>query len=132
VRGRTWTNTATDVLNTIDGNPVQFNGSGGSETFEANGQYHGTWGPRTLTATVNGNQWAENITGSVTAHVNTTGGTMLFSDVQSSGGYTLDENGILAGSGPITIEPGPQRYVCTATTLRGFADNGSNVWAREK
>jgi hypothetical protein len=90
-------------------------------------------GPETMYATDNGNKWTDVITGYATMHVDTSGGVMLFSDVVASKNATetLYENGGFNNSVPATIEPGPQRYTCSASTLRSYDNAGSSVYTRK-
>ncbi len=91
------------------------------------------WDHELLSATINGNLWTDYLDGSVTAHVNTSAGALLFSDVVPSKNtrYTLYENGVFNNSQPDTLEPGPERFVCSGNTLRTFAADGSSVYTRE-
>jgi hypothetical protein len=131
----TWTVVADDLLNTINNAPVQFTftGHGGHLIVRADGSGFEAFGPETMTATVNGNTWTDVFQGSVTMHIDTRGGEMLFSDVLPSKNaiQTLYENGSYNNATPTTLEPGPQRYTCSGNTLRTFAADGSTVLTRK-
>jgi hypothetical protein len=129
----TWTDVADDLDNTIDSRLVQFTGHGGYMIVRADGSGMMAFGPETMSATDNGNKWTDVFEGSATMHVDTSGGTILYSDVVPSknAGYTLYENGGYNNSGPTTIEPGPSRYTCSGNTLRIFDNAGSSVFVRK-
>jgi hypothetical protein len=131
----TWTVVADDLLNNINNAQVQFTftGHGGYITFRADGSGFEEFAPETLTAVINGNTWTDVFQGSVTMHVDTRGGDMLFSDVLPSKNalQTLYENGSYNNATPVTLEPGPLRYTCGGNTLRTFANDGSSVLTRK-
>jgi hypothetical protein len=131
----TWTVVADDLIDTIDSNPVQFTftGRGGYLIVRADGSGFEAFNHETMAATVNGNRWTDVLDGSVTMHIDTRGGAMLFSDVVPSkdATSTLYENGAFNVSVPTTLEPGPLRYTCSGNTLRTFATDGSSVSTRK-
>ena len=129
----TWTDIADDLIGTIDTHTVQYTGHGGYLIVRADGSGFEAFGPETMSTTYNGNKWTDVLAGSVTMHIDTSGGAMLFSQVVPSKNatQTLYENGVFNISEPSTLEPGPQRYTCSANTLRIFSADGSGVFVRK-
>jgi Protein kinase domain len=131
----TWIVVDSDLLNTINGSPVQFTGgrSGDYMIVQADGNGYENFSGEVLSATINGNSWTDVFAGSVTMHVDTDGGSMYFSDVvpSANASQTLYENGSYNNSDPTTLEPGGDRYVCSGNTLRMFWSVGSSVLTRK-
>jgi hypothetical protein len=125
----TWHDNLFQLTNTIDGNPVQFTGRGalGTETFRADGTYISTSSGNTpITATVNGNQWSETFTGTVTEHVKTRNGTLVVvgrSHVHQS--WVLLENGAVNNSGAVTLNSVPVGYTCSGNSLAEFGGSAA-------
>ena len=129
----TWKD-AGDVLdNTIGGQPGQFTGKGGSMEVNADGDVTQQLGPETLTATIDGNVWAEVLRGSVTMHAATGRGDVVFSDVAASpdASYKLYENGIFNSTGPMSVSSTPTRYTCSSSTMRLYWSDGTSTYDRE-
>jgi hypothetical protein len=128
-----WKASAVDLLNTINGAPVQFTGGGTRLTVRPDGSAVSDWPGVVLTATVNGDSWTDVLRGTATMHLETYGGSMLVSGVTPSKNaeWTLYDNGVYNNSGPLTVEPGPTRYTCAGNSLREFPDNGSLELARQ-
>jgi hypothetical protein len=123
----TWKGVHQVVTNHVGLEPAEFTGPGpvsfilgpdgtGTVSFGASGE--------TLTATVNGNDWTEVVTGSGTFTYQTSHGSLLFSDVHGTGTQTLYEDGIKNVSAPLTALTTDQ-YTCTGNTLRTFAATGT-------
>jgi hypothetical protein len=129
----TWTVAVDDLLNTINGSQVQFTGRGGYMVLRADGSGFENFDHEVMAATINGNSWTDVFAGTITMHVDTTGGAMYFSDVTPSANatWTLYENGDYNNSAPETLEPGADRYVCSGNTLRMFWSVGSSVLTRK-
>lgn len=122
----TWTGVNEDVTNTIDNNPVQFSGVGPNETFNADGTGSTDYGTETdFNATAEGETWLEKVSGSATGHYETRNGTLLTSNVQAHGTWTLLENGVFNNSGALSMDDSPAQYTCSGDTLRIYPPHGS-------
>jgi hypothetical protein len=126
---------AGDVLdNTIRGQSGQFTGTGGAMEVSADGSVTQQLGPETLTATIAGNTWTEVLTGSITFHLTTRHGDMIFSDIAASPDavYKLYENGIFYSTGPMSASTTPFPYTCSSSTLRMYWSDGRSTYDRER
>lgn len=122
----TWTGVNENVTNTLDNNPVQFSGVGPNETFNADGTGSTDYGSETdFNATAEGETWLEKVSGSATGHYATRNGTLLTSDVQAHGTWTLLENGVFNSSGALSMDDSPAQYTCSGNTLRIYPPHGS-------
>jgi hypothetical protein len=131
----TWDETTDDEPSTINGqNVIYVGGPGIKQVFEPNGinliEYASNAG---LRAHEGGNAWTESFqNGRARMHWTTQDGQLLTSQVVTHGTYELFENGSLNESGPLGINPEPDRYTCAGNTLQLFAPDGSSiVLARE-
>jgi hypothetical protein len=124
---------AGDVLNnTIEGQPGQFTGAGGGLEVMADGDVTQQFGPETLTGTIDGNVWTEVLAGSATMRAATSKGDLTFSDIAASpdASYKLYENGVYNSTGPMSVSTAPNRYTCSASTLRLYWSDGTSVYDR--
>jgi hypothetical protein len=128
----TWKAVHQDVQNTINGEPVQFSGSGETAIVRAAGTSVTDWGNGTVfSANVNGVEWTETIAGTTTEHWVVQNGELLPSDVSSHGSITLRDNGVYNAGTPLGAEPGAVPYTCSGNTLRETFPNGSAVLIRQ-
>jgi hypothetical protein len=127
-----WKATSDNLINKIYGESVEFTGKGATLVVRADGSSVTDWTGMVLSANVNGNSWTDVFKGSASVHLETADGFILQSDVTPSKGaeWTLKENGAYSNSGPLSAEPGPERYTCAGNSLREFADNGSDEYVR--
>jgi hypothetical protein len=127
----TWRSETEDLINIINGNSIQFTGSGAVATFRPDGTVVTDYGNGTaLMATVNGGEWTDVFRGAATGHWDTQNGTLLFSGISAHGSWTLEYNGAYNNGGPLSVEPGPVPYKCSGNTLREFFADGSSVLSR--
>lgn len=131
----TWKGVTETIINQINGNSVQFTGSGTTEVFRPNGTIVITYSPggdsTVASANVSGVEWTMTITGQATADWTAQNGALLLSDISADGTETLLDDGVYNNSGPLSIEPGPWQYTCSGDTLREFFADGSSVDTRE-
>jgi hypothetical protein len=125
-----WIGVSEDLTSTINNNPVTYTGPGPIETYSADGTATSTYNSSKFSTTVNGVTWTEIFKGGATLHYEIQNGQMLFSDVKNHGTWTLLENGAYNNSGPFTIVATPERFSCSANTLREYVSNGSVVSRR--
>ena len=127
-----WAGVNEDVTNTIDNNPVQFSGVGPTDTFNADGTGSTDYGSETdYNATAEGITWLEKVSGSATARYETRNGTLLTSDINVHGTWTLLQNGAFNNSGALSIDNSPARYTCSGNTLRIYPPHGSVEFVRK-
>jgi len=129
-----WKDAGDVLVNTLnDGQSGQFTGTGGGMEVNAGGGVTQQLGPETLTATIEGNVWAEVLGGSVSMHATTRNGDIIYSDVSASpdAGYKLYENGVYNSSGPMSVSTNPTRYTCSSSTLRLYWSDGTSTYDRE-
>jgi hypothetical protein len=130
----TWKGVTENILNTINGSPTEFTGSGTTEVFRPNGTIVITYshgGDSTVdSANVNGIEWTFTITGRATANWTAQNGSLLISGISADGGWTMRDDGAFNNSGPLGLEPGPWQYTCSGNTLREFFADGSSVDTR--
>jgi serine/threonine kinase PknH len=125
----TWTYTGEDIVSTIDGASVIYTGGAGiTQSFQPDGITtlndgdHGVY-----TTTYHGTRYTAINKGIATMHYQTQDGMLLLSDVSEHGTQEVVSNGVVQSSGPLTMNTEPERYSCSAETLRLYALNGSSV-----
>jgi serine/threonine kinase PknH len=115
----TWNVTLQQVINTINGAPVEFSGDNGwTVTVQASGAASETWTNSVLTAEVDGNDWEEIINGTATYDVKSVGTQLVFSNESASGTLELLENGSYNSGDPLTIVSASATYSCSGNVLR--------------
>ena len=123
----TWRGVSGSQFNDILGEPTEFNGPGpDSVTLKPNGTGSTDYGTGvTYTANVPGESLTEVVVGSDSYDYQTTGGTVVFTDIQANGTETLYLNGVADGStalSPLTSD----QYTCSGNTLRVFQSSGQS------
>lgn len=128
-----WTETADDLINKIYNVSVQFTGRGAEQSFTADGRSVNNYGKGTLfTATINGVRWTDVFRGMATMHYQAQHGMLLISQISPHGSWALLDNGVTNNSGPLSIDPAPERYTCSGNVLREYANNDSTVLTRRQ
>ena len=130
----TWIATSDQLVNFISTEPVQFTAAGVIQTFAADGRATENWGKGTVyKGSFQGVPWTEIIHGVITMHYEVRGGSLLLSDaVTHHGGWSLYDAGVLNNSGPLSLEPGPERFTCSGRSLKQFVRNGSSELTRRR
>jgi hypothetical protein len=124
-----WTYVTEDIVSTINGASVIYTGGAGvTQSFQPDGITtlsegdHGVY-----TTTYDGTGYTAINRGVATMHYQTQNGMLLLSEVSEHGTQEVTDNGVVASSGPLTMNTEPERYACSANTLRLYALNGSSV-----
>jgi serine/threonine kinase PknH len=124
-----WTYVTEDIASTINGASVTYTGGAGvTQSFQPDGittldeRDHGVY-----TTTYDGTGYTAINKGIATMHYQTQAGMLLLSEVSEHGTQEVTDNGVVASSGPLTMNTEPEHYSCSANTLRLYALNGSSV-----
>jgi hypothetical protein len=129
----TWKMVNQQVTNIVNGEPAQFSGPGGATIImRPDGTTTTDYGSgSTLSADVNGVEWTETVTGTLTSDWTAQNGQLLFSDVTAHGTQTLRADGVIDVQSPLTPANLNRQYTCSGNTLREYAADASAVLTRQ-
>jgi hypothetical protein len=121
------------LTNLVNGEPAQFSGPGGATVImRPDGTSRTDYGSGTmLSANVNGVEWTETATGTVTSHWTAQNGQLLLSNVTAHGTETLRDDGQINVQTPLTPAGITRQYTCSGNTLREYGSDASVVLTRQ-
>jgi hypothetical protein len=116
----------------ISGQPVQYFGSGPTQTFWPNGRGKAYYGKHLVYRTkIDGNVWTDVYSGYATFYWTAKNGVDRTYHVRSHGTSLLLENGVLNNSRPLRLLLGLGRYTCSGNSLQFFQRGDVATLARE-
>jgi hypothetical protein len=128
----TWKTTSVQVINTVNTQPVRFSSPGGriSRQWPDGTSIEELDGDAPLTATFNGVHLEEVVHGTTRSHTTTRDGVEYTSAISGEPTFTLKRDGTVYQTGPLVIDPEPEQYTCSETTLRIFSTKSSTESVR--